>query len=201
MKKILLGAATAVVAATLSTAAPAQKLSPAVIAVVDTQRLIRDCNACKTANTQLQQQVEQLRTRAQQLGTPLQTEEQSLQTAVGALNGKEPDAALKTRIQKFQAQQNTAQQEIAQRQQTIERNRQYVNQQVNQKVTPIIRQVMTNRGASVVLDAGAALDNADSVDVTADVLALLNQQLTTINTVAPAAPAAAAAPATSNQGR
>ena len=191
--------AAAVVAATLSTAAPAQKLSPAVIAVVDTQRLVRDCNACKTVNTQLQQQVEQLRTRAQQLGTPLQTEEQALQTAVGALNGKEPDAALKTRITNFQTQQNNARQEIDQRQQTIERNRQYVNQQVNQKVIPIIHQVAGTRGASIVLDANDALDVSPNVDVTADVLALLNQQLTTINTVAPAAPAQA--PAAQNQGR
>jgi outer membrane protein len=189
MNKLFFGTALAVLAAAVPAAAPAQKLGTAVVAVVDTQRVFRDCNACKAAQTTLQQQLDQLRQRAQQLGQPLQTEEQSLSTAVKALNGKAPDAALQQRIQAFQTKQTTANTELQGRQATLERNRQYVAQQINQKLEPIFNSVMQARGASVLVDEGATLAHSTSLDVTNDVLAQLNQQLPSVSTTAPAAPA------------
>jgi Skp family chaperone for outer membrane proteins len=198
MNKFVFGAASVVLATLIPAAAPAQKLNPPVVAVVDTQRVFRDCNACKTAQTTLQQQLDALRGRAQQLGQPLQTEEQSLQTAVQALQGKAPDAALQQRIQAFQTRQNTAAQELQTGQQRIERNRQYVAQQINAKLEPIFNQVMQIRGANLLIDEGATLAHGSTLDVTNDVLSMLNQQLQTINTNAPAA-APAAAPAQQQQ--
>ena len=61
----------------------------------------------------------QLQTRAQQLGQPLQTEGESIQTAVRALNGKAPDAALQARITALQTKQNSASQEIQREEQTL----------------------------------------------------------------------------------
>ena len=193
MNKLAIGTALAVAATFVPAAAPAQKLNPPVVAVVDTQRVFRDCNACKTAQATLQQQLDQLRARAQQLGQPLQTEEQSLTTAVQALQGKAPDAALQQRIQAFQSKQTAASNELQTRQQTIERNRQYVAQQINQKLEPIFNQVMQIRGANLLIDEGATLAHGSTLDVTNDVLSMLNQQLTALNTNAPAAPAAAPA--------
>ena len=194
MNKLVFGTAFAALATLIPAVAPAQKLNPPVVAVVDTARVFRDCNACKTAQTTLQQQLDQLRARAQQLGQPLQTEEQSLQTAVQALNGKTPDAALQQRIQAFQTRQNTAAQELQTGQQRIERNRQYVASQINQKLEPIFNQVMQIRGANLLIDEGATLAHGSTLDVTNDVLSMLNQQLTALNTNAPAA-----APATQQQ--
>ncbi|MDB5698852.1 MAG: outer rane chaperone Skp [Alphaproteobacteria bacterium] len=189
MNKLVFGTAFAALAIAVPASAPAQRLGAAVVAVIDTGRIFRECNACRTAQTQLQQQVEQARQRAQQLGQPLQTEGQSLENSLKALGGKAPDAALQGRIQAFQTRQNTANQELQNRQATIQRNQQYVATQINTKLDPIIKTVMQSRGANIAVDMQATLATSPSIDVTNDVLAQLNQQLTTVNVNAPAAPA------------
>ena len=95
MKKIVLAA---LAAAFLPQTAFAQAVPTPVIVVVDSNKAGTECNACKTALAQLQQQATSIQTLRQQLATPLQTEGQQLQTAVDALKGKTPDAALTARI-------------------------------------------------------------------------------------------------------
>lgn len=162
-------------------AATAQKLSPAVIAVVDTDRILRECTACKAAQTQLQTQVQQLQTRQQQLATPIQTEAQAIQTAVNALQGKQPDAALQQRIQALQTKQNTANQELGRQEQTVRSTQQHVVQQINQRLGPIINAQLAAKGATIIIDRDAALAVAPTVDITNDVLAQLNQQLPSVS--------------------
>jgi len=99
MKKILISTAVALFAATAPTVALAQA-RPAIL-IVDSERVLSDCTACKSAGTQLQSKQAALRTRAQQLQTQLQTEGKPIQAAVDALNGKAPDAALQARIKAF----------------------------------------------------------------------------------------------------
>ena len=58
--------------------------------------------------------------------------------------------------------------------------------QVTDKLGPIYQQVMTRRGANIMVEVGATLATATSVDVTNDVLAALNAALPSIATTAPA---------------
>jgi Skp family chaperone for outer membrane proteins len=184
MNKLKIGAVIAALAAPV--ALQAQALPQATVMVVDTDQIIRECTVCAAANTQLQQQLQQLQARAQQLSAPLRTEGQAIQTAVNALPaGQEPDAALQTRIRNYQTQEQTAQREIQQRQQTIERNRQFVLQQIGERVRPAIQSVMQQRGASVALDAGSVLNMSPALDVTAAVLAVVNQNTAPLNVTAP----------------
>jgi Skp family chaperone for outer membrane proteins len=169
----------------------AQKAPAAVIVVIDNEKVYSECNACKAANTQLQQQLQTLQTRAQQLGQPIQTEAEAIRTAAG---GKAPDAALQARITALQTKQNTAQQEIAASEQTIQRNRAYVVQQLNTAVSPIIQRVMTARGANFAVDVQATLAIGAGVDVTSDVLTQLNAALPSVSVTAPPAPAQPAKP-------
>ena len=195
MRKIaILAAASA--AAILPTGASAQALPGAVVAVVDLQRVSSECTACKAASTALQGQVTALRNREQTLGAPLETERKSIQTAVDALKGKEPDAALQSRIRAFQAKQQQGAQELSKQQAQIERNQAYVSQQITTKLGPIYQQVLQRHGANVLLEQGATLAAAASLDVTNDVLAALNTALPTVSTTAPAA-----APSAQPQGR
>lgn len=186
MNRLTFGALTAATAIFLPLAAQAQQLPAAVIGVVDTDRVIRECTVCVAANTQLQTQLQQLQQRAQALGTPLQTEEQALTQVVNALpQGQQPDAALTQRIQTFQTNQANAQREIATRQQQIERNVAFVRQQIGQRLQPAVQQVMQQRGATVVIDRGTTLGAAPTVDLTAAVLAVVNQNTTPLNVNAP----------------
>jgi outer membrane protein len=178
-----------VAASALATPALAQRVPAAAVAVVDLDRVGRECNACKTAGTALQSQVNAFNTRRQQLNTQLQPERQQLQTAVTALNGKQPDAALTQRIQAFQQKEVAAAQELERQQTQIQRNQAYISQQINSKLAPLLQPAMERRGANVLLDGGAAIRFATTVDITNDVLAALNTALTSVATTAPAQPA------------
>lgn len=173
--------ALAALAVSIPAAAPAQRLGNAVIAVVDTGRIFRECTACRAAISQLQAQENQLRTRAQTLGQPLQTEGTAIQTAVRALGTRQPDAALQQRITAFQTRQNSAAQEIERGQQNLRSIQAHVNQQLGTALGPVVNQVMQTRGASIVVDKGATLASSPSLDVTNDVLAGLNQRLPSLS--------------------
>ena len=185
MTKFLLGAATAALALAPG-ALSAQALPNPTIAVVNTDQILATCTQCSVANTALQAQLTQLEQRASALGTPLQTEQQAIETALRALpQGQQPNAQLTQRIQSFQTQQQSAQTELGNRQQQIQRNVAFVRQQILQRIQPAIQQVMQQRNATIVLDRGAVLLHAPTVDVTAAVLAIVNQNSTPLNVNAP----------------
>jgi outer membrane protein len=185
MKTLLISAALA--ASILPTAATAQAIPGAVIAVVDLEKVTSTCNACRTAAASLQSQAAALKSREQALVAPLQTEQKSIQAAIDALpQGKEPDAALKQRATAFQTKYQQAQEEAARSEQQLQRNQAYINQQVRDKLGPIYQQVMQRRGANMMVEVGTTLATATAVDVTNDVLAALNAAMPTIATTAPA---------------
>jgi Skp family chaperone for outer membrane proteins len=129
-------AAALVAASALATPALAQRVPAAQVAVVDLDRVGRECNACRTASTALQSQINAFNARRTQLTTQFQPERQQLQTAVTALNGKQPDAALAQRIQAFQQREQTAASELEKSQAQIQRNQAYISQQINAKLVP-----------------------------------------------------------------
>ena len=188
MKKLLISVSLAA-AAVLPSAAQAQAIPAAVIAVVDLDRVTSDCTACKTATAALRSQVQAYQSRENALAAPLQTEQKSIQAAIDALKGAEPDAALKARVAAFQTRQQNGAQELQRQQDQIKRNQQYVQKQILDKLAPIYTQVMQRRSANVLVEQGATLASAAAIDVTNDVLAALNSAMPTLQTVAPTAPA------------
>jgi len=185
MKTLLVSAALAA-AMLVPTAASAQAIPPAVVAVVDLSKVTTDCNACKTAQAALQSQVNALQAREQSLAAPLQTEGKSIQAAVDALGGKNLDAALQARIKAFQAKQQQGAQELDSRKQQIQNNQAYIQKQIADKLGPIYQQIMQRRGANILVEVGATIATTAAVDVTADVTAGLNAALPSIVTTAPA---------------
>ena len=181
MKNNLLGAGAALLAATIPAAALAQRAPAAAVVVIEVDRVTNQCNACRTAQASLNTQLQQLRSRQQQLSAPLQTEAQAIETAARALNGRQPDAALQARITAFQQRQNTANQELARGEQNIRSIQAHVIQQISQRLNPIINQVMTARGANLAVNVDATLAHAGALNVTNDVLAQLNQQLPSLS--------------------
>jgi Skp family chaperone for outer membrane proteins len=184
MKKILLYATVLGASlATLPTAAIAQRAPAAAIVIVDTDRIGRECTACLAASATMRAQEAALRTRAQTLQTQLQTEGKPIETAINALGGKQPDAALQARIAAFQTKERNAQQELANAQRNLQSTQANVSQQLGARLGPIISSVAQTRGANIALDKGTTLYAAATVDVTADVLAQLNAQLPSVRVV------------------
>ncbi|MGH6729323.1 MAG: OmpH family outer membrane protein, partial [Sphingomicrobium sp.] len=118
----------------------------------------------------------------------LKTEAQSIQAAIDALGGKQPDAALQARVKAFQAKQQAGAQELNRKQQELQRNQQYIQQQIAAKLGPIYTQVMQRRGANLLVEVGATLATSAAIDVTADVTTALNASLPSLATTAPAQP-------------
>jgi outer membrane protein len=178
MKKLALSLAVAVSALTFSGGASAQQRS---ILVVDTDRILNECTACKSAGTQLQSQIQQGRTRAQQLETSLKTEAEALEKSVQALGGKQPDAALQARIAAFRTKQQQGQTELANRQNTIESTQANVQRQIGTKIVQVVEQSRARRQAQVVVTKSSALASDPAIDITGEVLAALNQQLPSVS--------------------
>ena len=185
MNKIVISALFAA-AAMAPGAANAQAIPGAVIAIVDLEKVQSQCTACQSAAATLRSQITSLQNREKALAAPLETEQKSIQAAIDALQGKEPDAALQTRIKTFQTKQQQGAQELQRSQQQIQRNQAYISQQIQTKLGPIYQQVMQKRGANVMVEMGATLASGTSLDVTNDILAALNAQLPSVQTTAPA---------------
>lgn len=167
-------------------AASAQAIPGAVVAVVDLDKVTSDCTACKTATAALRSQASAIEARAKALGPPLAAEQKAIQTAIDALGGNQPDAALEARIRAFQTKQQSGAAEMQRKQEEIQRNQEYIRQQIATKLGPIYQQVMVARGATVLVDSAVTLATSASIDVTADVTRALNASLTSIVTTAPA---------------
>ena len=197
MNRFFLGAATAL-ALSIPAAAPAQQLPAGVVGVVDSQRILEGCTVCLAANQQLEAQQAQLRQRAQQLGlsraqentpTALENEATAIRTAIDALaQGQQPDAALQARAQTFQTNLTNAQREVATREQQIRRNQAFVLQQIQARVAPAVAQVAQQRGATVVLEAGNIAWSSPAIDLTPNVVAVVNQNTAPLNVNAPPPP-------------
>ena len=187
MKKMLVTAAFAA-AMVAPSAATAQSVPAAVIAVVDLDKVTTDCTACKSARAALQGQANAIQAREKALTGPLQTEGQAIQKAIDALQGKEPDAALKARVTAFNNKRQSGAQELQRQQEQFQRNTNHISQQIRTKLGPIYQQVMVRRGANLMLEVGSTLAAGAALDVTNEVLAGLNAALPSVQTVAPAQP-------------
>ena len=196
MNRLILNTTLAALALASPAVAVAQQLPAAVIAVVDRDQIATTCTQCVAATQQLQAQGTAYQQREQQLTAPLNTEGQAIQTAINALpQGGQPDAALQARIQTYRNNQKAAATELQGRQETIRRNQMFVVRQMTERMDPLIGQVTRSRGANIAVDISATLAHNPAINVTADVLALMNQNNTPFNVNAPAQPAAAQQPA------
>ena len=171
----------AATALALPTPANAQRAPAAVVIVVDSDRIYRECTACKAAQTQLQSRVTALQSRQQALATQLRTEGQAIQAAVDALKGAQPDAALRTRAEAFQKKQNDANEELSRGQQNVQSIQANVLRQINARLNPAINQVMVAKGANVAVDVDATLAHGAGINATNEVLAALNATLPSVS--------------------
>ena len=177
MKKLLI-LAIAIGAASLPAAANAQRGG---VLIVDTDRIMAECTACRSATTQIQSQVTQGRQRAQQLEGQLKPEGTSLETAVKALGSKAPDAALQARINAFRTKQQQAASELSNRENQIQSTQVHVQQQIGQRLIQVVEQSRARRQASVVVAKGSTLASDTSIDITGEVLTALNAALPSVS--------------------
>jgi len=180
MRNSLILAAASVL--TISAASTANAQQRGGVIVVDSESIIQNCNACRTARTQLEQQLQAAQQYSTTLSQPLETEARAIEAAAKALGAKaNSDAALKKRVDAYQQRENTARQQLAQRQQQLRSTQAHVQQQIGTRLIAVVEQVRARRGAAIALNKQSTLANDPTIDVTAETLAALNQQLTSIS--------------------
>jgi Skp family chaperone for outer membrane proteins len=177
----LLILSTAAAALAIPAAASAQRAPAAVIILVDTGKVYNDCNACKTAQAQFQAQATAAQNRQKTLAGQIQPEHEAIQKAIDALGGKQPDAALRTRIEAYQKKSEDAQREMAAAEQNLQSIRANIIRQIDARFGPAVSQVMTQQGANIALDMDGTIAHGAGTDATAAVLAALNASLSSIS--------------------
>ena len=179
MRKILLPLA--ISSALIAAVSPAAAQQRASVLIVDLDRVLSECTACRAATTAIQGQVQQGQARAQALENQLKPEATALDTAVKALGNRAPDAALQQRVQAYQTRQQAAQTELATKQRQIESTQTNVQRQIASRVVLISEQVRARRQADIVVGKNATLASNTAADITAEVLTALNQQLPSVS--------------------
>ena len=179
MKTLLISIFVAAPLIALPTAVQAQAAPSALI--VDTDNLMQNCNACRTANSQLVSQANALQTRRNTLASQFDTESKAIDTEAKALNGKPAGPALKAKAQSLQTREQQAQDELQNAADELRSTQAHVQQQVGEKIVQIAEQLRAQRRAAIVLSKSSTIASDGAADVTNEVLAALNQQLPTVS--------------------
>jgi Skp family chaperone for outer membrane proteins len=200
----------------LGVSAPATAQVKQAIAVVDIDRAIGQSAAAQTAGQQMQvtykANIDQLNTRRTALQTEIQQKQTALQTAAQAA-GQNPPAATQTNLQnqynELQRRAQEAQAELQQLEQPLQLSRAYVLEQIGQRLSDAMRNVMTKNKIDLLVKADAAEAFQPSADVTNLLIQEINALVPSVSITPPAGwapggqaqqPAAGGAPAATTPG-
>jgi Skp family chaperone for outer membrane proteins len=171
--------------AAVSAPAVAQQVQPAKIIYIDADGVMGDSNAGKAASAAIQSQAQALQSRMQSLQSSFSAEGDALNKA--AQNKTITQAVFEQKAKDLQNRANAANAEIQTKQRQLAANQQFALKQLGDALTPIIMQVMQEKGAQIVLDAGSVIKVAPELDMSSLCLQRLNAKVSSVSTTAPAA--------------
>jgi Skp family chaperone for outer membrane proteins len=181
-----LAAATAFTTPALAQRGGAAPAAPVVV-VADIDAAVQQSAAFTTAVTQIQTtyapQIQNLNVRRQALQTELQTLFQAAQTAQAATPRNEQN--VQNAIRAFQAAQQAAEREVAELNAPIELAVSYVQEQITLRMNEAVTAARTARRADIVLTRGAAIQVADSANITPAIVTELNRLVPNVQIVPP----------------
>jgi len=174
-------------AAPAPAAAPAARANvpPAFVVVIDMERLLRDCAAGKNRDTQLQTWANGVKNRDEADLKALNTEGETLQRSRATMAPE----AWESKAKEFEERYNNRVNEVRSRQQELQMRGAYANKQIIDVADPLIAQVMSERGGNIALEMSATRSFFNGLDITTDVVARVNQKLTTVSIELPRKPA------------
>lgn len=175
--------------------APAQSEQPGFpIGVADYNRIV----ATSSAGRSMQQQLQQIRT---QMLQAIQSEEQAIQAEAQRLSqaasGQTREQLLSNTTLTGQITANDRRAAaLRQRAETDSRDYAFTEQsalqEFNRQLSPVLNEVMQQRGVVLVLDTNAIVQAAQQLDLTQDILTRLDQRVPAISVTRQTAPAAQA---------
>lgn len=174
---LLAGLLAGLALAVMPAPAAAQSDTLAGVAVIDTERATKEALAFVSLNQQMQTRSEQFQAEFRQIETVLQQEEQELEGQRAILSNE----AFQERVQAFQARVGDAERSVNERKRVLDEAYRFGRDQIKQELRAIILQLAEARGYRLILNwelADTMVIYADpSLDITAEVVALLNERL------------------------
>lgn len=169
-----------------ATAAPAAaastRFAPAVVAVVDMQKLMQESTAAKSVR-------EQLATRRESYQHDVQADEQKLREAEQKLGQQRSTLT----AEQFTAKRRDFEEQVRQVQQRVQERAHVLDVAFNdalatikQNLGQVVAEAASEKGASLVLDKGQVIVVESSFDITSTVLERLNQKLQRVEVKFPA---------------
>lgn len=179
-----LAAAVALASAAPVGAAVAQTATPVV--VFDSTRVLAQSTAGQDMRTKLQAIRTQVSGELEPEAKAVQAEEQAIAQALNGLSAEQAqqrlqqDAALRQRVEAFEKRRQAFALRQAQQQELMRLTEGQALQAFDRALSPVVQGVMNARGAQVVLDRSNVTFVQPAADITQDVLARLNQEVTTV---------------------
>jgi len=159
----------------------AQADNLAGVAVIDTERATKEATAFISLNQQMQERSGVFEEEIRQIQNQLQEEEQQLEGQRALLSND----AFQERVEAFQARVNDAQRGVNERKRLLDEAYLFGRQQIKQELRSIILQLAQERGYRLILNwelADTMVIFADpSLDITNEVVALLNEHLPSVS--------------------
>lgn len=151
----------------------AQQAPNSVIIVVDFARVNRESLAGKDITNQLEAHAIKLQNRAKQLSDELQAEQESIvkQRELVAQD------VFQNMVNQFQQKRERAEGEIESKNEQRQRALRQASAELENALRPIIRELMQEKKANLVLDKNVVFDQLDGLDVTTQVIERLNKQM------------------------
>ena len=181
LRNIILKSAIGGAAAMLATATA---FAQSVVLVVDTAKVYSDSAVGQHIERQIATMTNSTKTQLEAKQTPLQTRGKSLITQIDGKTREQiaSDAALVSQLQKQQKDELQLQQEAQIAQREIQIAKIKAVQLVDAKVSSIVKKIVDERNADVVLDRANVIYGAPA-DITSDVISRLNSEMTTVPVV------------------
>ncbi|WP_017930594.1 OmpH family outer membrane protein [Robiginitomaculum antarcticum] len=167
---------------TIATAFFAAVANAQSVLVVDQSRVMRDSNVGKHITNQMKAIGTQMDSEMQQAEAPIKSELDNLRASMSGMTAEQlrarPDLAqrasdLQEKVGKSQVEKQYKQQEFVVTQKKAAAK-------VNEKLAKILEAVVSERGAQIVVDRSMVIYGAPTVDITADVIRRLDQEMRTV---------------------
>lgn len=177
---VLACALAAALAGGMAPVARAQQMEPAVIAVVDIQRLLHESKSGQSIERQMDAMRQTFADGISQREAALRQEEKDLQDQAALLAPE----VLAERRRLFEEKVVALQRDVRAQQQALEQSYGSGVDQVRQAIIEILSAMVDERGIGLVVPQTAVLVGTRNLDITDDVLARLDQRLpaVTLNT-------------------
>lgn len=152
----------------------AQAVESAKIVLVDFTRISEESLVGQDVKAQLEQYEMKVQTRQEELQSQLNQEGQELESQERVL----PSDVFQERVNAYRQKAQQAELELQQKRQLLVRASQQAELEISRNLRPIIRDIMTQRGANIVLSKSGVYMDSGGFDITEQVIQRLNQVLT-----------------------